>query len=138
LSIFAPEPPSVSLAFLTDSLAKLTMQKVNLFLLKLRAVLTWENEEVTMQLLLLSGGVSLLLLAAPRLAYELAIWIYIFTKRFRSGRFSLMVKTHIAGLWDRVPLTPLWEKTAKEPHADGTPLTEPPRLSRMASTWADV
>jgi hypothetical protein len=114
------------------------MQKLNLFLLKLRAVLTWENEEVTMQLLLLSGAVSLVLLAAPRLAYELAIWVYIFTKRFRSGRFSLMIKTHVAGLWDRVPLTPLWEKTAKQPHADVAPGAEPSRMARMASTWADV
>ncbi|CAK9102630.1 Multiple C2 and transmembrane domain-containing protein 2 [Durusdinium trenchii] len=94
-------------------LAKRNLQKLNLVLLRARAVLTWENERVTSKLVIFVFALSVVLAVAPRWCYELAVWMYVFTKKFRSGRFSRMIKQFLRNEWSQVPPTPLWEKLEK-------------------------
>jgi len=86
------------------------MQRLNIFLLRFRAIFTWENESVTFKFTMLIFAITFVLLFAPRMFYELFIWAFVFTKKFRSGRTSRRIKAYILNEWNQVPPTALWEK----------------------------
>lgn len=90
--------------------AKKVLQRINLVLLRIRSVLTWENERVSTHVTCWFIALAMILIITPRMVYELAVWVYIFTKKFRSGRFRRRVIAYLTELWNEVPPAPLWEK----------------------------
>jgi len=90
--------------------AKKVMWRINLALLKLRALFTWDNEDITVRLVAFLALLTLFITVAPKTVYYLMMWVYVFTKKFRSGNTSRKIKAYLAAQWTSIRPSPLWEK----------------------------